>query len=56
MEKFPANSEKNLLDLARDPQTFIVCVRDVTMFTQPQYDLLVKLAKWEEYYGIGIFW
>jgi len=26
------------------------------MFTQPQYSLFVKLAKWEANYGNDIFW
>jgi len=35
-----------------------LCVHfhDVTMFTQPYYDLFVYLAKWEANYGIDIFW
>ena len=29
---------------------------DVTMFTQPKYDVFVKLAKFEAHYGIDVFW
>ena len=37
----------------------IVCVSmtsPVTIFTQPQYELFVQLAKWEANYGNDIFW
>jgi len=35
---------------------YCLLLDDVTMFTQPQYEILVKLAKWGTNYGNDVFW